>query len=71
MYIAIAILAAIFAVNAPSKAGTPTASPRQTQVAPATKTEVPVLIDSRFPRNEAPWEKSTAPAAFLPSTKTC
>lgn len=71
MYIAIAILAAIFAVNTTEKA-VPLPQPSQ-QAAPAAPKAAPVLIDSRFSRKgeAAPWEKGTDPAEFLTSARTC
>lgn len=71
MYIAIAVLAAIFAVSpAKTEKNTPVPLPQQ-QSAPAAPAAAPVLIDSRFSRKAAPWEKSADPAEFIPSAKTC
>lgn len=74
MYIAIAILAAIFAVNTPARTvKTEMVATPQQQTAPAAPKAVPVLIDSRFSTKEKamPWEKDTDPAEFLPSARTC
>lgn len=71
MYIAIAILAAIFAVNTTEKAVP--LPPTSQQAAPAAPKAAPVLIDSRFFRKgeAAPWKKGTDPAEFLTSARTC
>ncbi|MEW5815345.1 MAG: hypothetical protein AB1798_08145 [Spirochaetota bacterium] len=73
MYIAIAILAAIFAVGAPgrSEKSSVVPAPAGQQVEGLVPNESPVLIDGRFSRKAAPWEKGVDPAEFLPSARTC
>jgi len=72
MYIAIAILAAIFAANTPAKSEKSSAIhiPAGHQAILPPK-ETPTLIDARFHSKSAPWEKNTDPAEFLPSSRTC
>lgn len=73
MYIAIAFLAAIFAVGTPARTEKAAPAVPQQQAAPAAPKTAPVLIDSRFFRNGevAPWEKNDDPAEFLTSARTC
>ncbi len=72
MYITIAILAAIFAVTAPGKsekASTLSIPAEQQEI--STPKQTPILIDSRFSRKPAPWEKNTEPAEFFHSARIC
>lgn len=74
MYVAIAILAALFAVSPAAKTAKPvTPAPANTQAAPAAAKEAPVLIDSRFSRKDTvtPWEKNDDLSEFIPSNRTC
>jgi hypothetical protein len=73
MYIAIAILAALFTIT-PAKTQKPAApAAAHAQSVPSVVKESPVLIDTRFSRKNAvmPWEKNDDPAELMPSAKTC
>lgn len=73
MYIAIAILAALFTIT-PAKTQNPaTPAAAHVQSAPPATKEAPLLIDTQFSRKNTvtPWEKNDDLSEFIPSNRTC